>query len=562
MLTSLHIENLAVVKQVELQLGQGFTVLTGETGAGKSMVLDAIHLLMGERGNKDQIRTGEDHTTVCGMFEGLDERTTAELAEIGVSCDEDGALYLQRTLYADGKNKTLLNGRPIPLSLQKEIGVRLVNIHGQHDNYALLSEAKHKQFLDNYADHAQLLADYRACYQAMTQTQKELSACALDERERLRKSEQLKEQIAQIEAAKLTVGEEEALLAKRVRVRNAEKIHRQAQTVYRALYHNERGASATELCKIAMQSMSAIAEFLPNAPDLIARMEACSSELQDIGETVWEVATRDGADSEALLDRIEQRLQLFHKLQRHYGADNAAVLDYCEKAKQELAKMEQSVLRQGELLALLKKQTEQATVAANKLRQSRIAAAKRLSSAIGAELAFLEMGKVRFEVSVSPIEKENPFTPDGCDSVAFLVATNAGEPLRPLVKIASGGELSRIMLALKCVLVGADGIQTMIFDEIDTGISGKVSQKVGFKLKQTAQNAQVLCVTHAAQIASLADCHILVSKTDVEGRTQTTLSAVEGEERVQALAKMMGGAQITPTLLSSAKELMQAKMPS
>ncbi len=559
MLTSLHIENLAVVKEADLQPAEGFTVLTGETGAGKSMVLDAIHLLVGERGKKEQIRTGQTQTTVCGMFEHLSPHTLAELEALGVAPDADGVLYLQRTLYADGKNRVLLNGRPIPLSLQREIGLRLVNIHGQHDNYALLSESKHKDFLDTYADHADLLAAYRADYEALTATRRALATCARDEREKLRRTEQLKEQIAEIEAAKLKEDEEEALLAKRTRLRNAEKIQKQTTTVYRALYRNERGASAYELSRIAMKSLSALAEYLPDTPDLLARLEVCASELQDVAETVHDALQGESEHPERLLDQIEGRLALLHKLQRKYGADNAQVIAFCEKAKEELAEMEQSEARCAELTALLEKQIASATASASALHQSRLDAATRLGAAICAELAFLEMAKVRFEVAVEPIAGEDPFTADGCDKIAFLVATNTGEPLRPLVKIASGGELSRIMLALKCVLQGADGVQTMIFDEIDTGISGKISQKVGWKLKQTAQGAQVLCVTHAAQIAALADRHILVSKADVDGRTETSLTTLFGQTRVRALASMMGGAEITETLLSSARELMEAK---
>ncbi len=562
MLTSLCIENLAIVKHVTFSPDPRFTVLTGETGAGKSMILDAIHLLSGEGGRnaKQLVRTGEDTATVSAMLEDLRPATLSELETLGIAPDQDGVLYLQRTLSKDGRSRALCNGRPIPLSLLKEVGLRLWNIHGQHDSYALLNPAKHKTFLDHYGGHETLLSQYRACYQQMTATQKELAQCDRDEREKLRQSESLKEQIAEIDRAKLRPGEEEALLAKRIKVRNAEKIAKQSRTVYRALFQNERGASACSLIRLAEQSLEQLQDFLPKGNDYLERLESCCSELEDIAECVRDLNEGE-EDPQGLLDRIEGRLELFRKLQRKYGADNEAVLAYREEAAARLQAIDENEQRKELLTKRLKTEREAAEKAGKALTDARKTAAEQLSRAIMAELAFLEMGKVTFCVFVEPYPEENAFTPDGCDHVEFLVATNTGESCKPMAQIASGGELSRIMLALKCVLADADGIETMIFDEIDTGISGKISQKVGFKLKQTALSSQVICVTHAAQIAALGDTHLHVWKADQNGRTETSVKPLSEEERIGALAAMMGGANITETLLSSARELRATPLP-
>ncbi len=556
MLTSLHIENLAVVKQADLSLSDGFTVLTGETGAGKSMILDAIHLLLGERADKDQVRTGATKALVGGMFEHLSKETTAELASLGVEADADGVLYLQRTVDADGKSKTLLNGRPIPQSLQKEIGVRLINIHGQHDSYALLSPARHKDFLDRYAANAELLLAYRDCYTAYTDLCRQIEDCRCDEREKERKSAMLKAQIEEIDSAKLKDGEEELLLKKRTQIRNAEKMQKQSRTVYRALYQNEKGASAYEFLTIAQKAIAQIAPYLDDAESLNARLAQCQSELMDIAVRVQDAAGENGDDPSLLLDRIESRLELFRILQRKYGATNTDVLNYRDDAKRQLDEMENQEARLEDLTHQKKEIETALRHQAQILHENREKAAKAMSEAVMAELAFLEMGKVRFAVAVNKTEDVQNYTKDGCDQIEFMVATNTAEPLRPLAKIASGGELSRIMLAMKCVLAGADGVPTLIFDEIDTGVSGKTSQKVGKKLRQTAKNAQVLCVTHAAQIASLAKTHIFVSKSDVDGRTETALTYLEGDARVDALAAMMGGATITDSVKKAAKELL------
>ncbi len=556
MLTSLHIENLAVVKRAELSLQNGLTVLTGETGAGKSMILDAIHLLLGERGSKEQIRTGESQAIVEGMFEHLSPSLLCELSELGIEPDADGVLYLQRTLDADGKSKVRLNGRPIPLSLQKEIGVRLINIHGQHDSYALLSPTRHKEFLDNYANSQPLLDAYRAQYRTYTDLCEQIKQCQWDEREKERRTSMLKAQIAEIEHAHLKEGEEELLLQKRTQIRNAEKLQKQSRTVYRALYQNEKGTSAYELIAIAQKSLNQLEPYFDRVGDLTARLEVCQSELMDIAVQVQDACGEEYDDPSALLDRIEGRLELLRVLQRKYGADNTAVLQYLVEAQAQLAEMEHQEERLQELSSQREKVEKELTACAKALHDHRVIYGKQLSDAIMYELSFLEMAKVRFDVSILPIEDLSHYTKDGADQIEFTVATNTAEPLRPLSKIASGGELSRIMLAMKCVLAGADGVPTMIFDEIDTGVSGKTSQKVGLKLRQTAENAQVICVTHAAQIAALADTHIFVTKSDVNGRTETALQYLQGEARIEAIATMMGGAVVTDSMRNAAKELL------
>lgn len=553
MLAVLHIENLAVVKKLDLELSGGFTVLTGETGAGKSMILDAVHLLLGEKVSKDCIRTGENFAYVSAIFSDLDARTVQMLAQLGVAPDEDGNLFLERTLHTDGKAQTRLCGRLIPTSLQKEIGALLINIHGQHDSYALLQPQKHLGFLDAYAKVDDVLQTYQGAYDALKKTKFELERLRRISSEKSDRAEMLRFRIAEIDAAKLKVGEEALLDATCRKIQNSEKIRRQAHTVYAALAVNEKGASVCDLLEIAQQALKQMIPSFPKAQMYSEKLESYRCELLDIAETVHGSADSGFENPEQLLDKIENRLAFLQRLERKYGATVEAVLEAREQAKAELQKMENADSEIERLEEQLQAQTEVARHAADCLRTLRTEAARQLSKRVMEELAFLDMGKVRFSVEIQPLE----FTPNGTEQVEFLIATNPGEPLRPLAKIASGGELSRIMLALKSVLAGSDAVQTLIFDEIDAGISGKTSQKVGLKLRHTAQNGiQVLCVTHAAQIAALAHTHFLIEKREQDGRSETTVRALEKEGRVSELARIMGGMNLTKTLKDSARELL------
>ena len=554
MLVSLHIENIAVIREIDLEFDRGFTVLTGETGAGKSIIIDAIHLILGGKPSRELIRNGEDHAMVSAVFASISPENQKQLEMLGIRPDEEGLLMVQRTIYADGRAQTRLNGRMISVSLQREAMGFLLNIHGQHENQNLLRPQSHIAYLDRYADDMTELQAYRICYEKMQQIREQLLSMSRDEREKNRLLEQLKFQIADIDAARLKSGEEEMLEAERKRVKNIEKISKHSKTVYRALYRNEKGISACDLISRAASSLQQLSDIMPDAEVLAEKLECYSSELEDIAQRTMQAAGSDIEDPVAALDRIETRLDAITKMERKYGATVADVLAFRTRAAAELEELEHADERIEDLKNEYRAARSAAEEAAAILHAKRADAAVELSRRVTEELAFLDMEKVRFYVDISAEE----LTAKGGDAVSFLIATNAGEAMKPLDRIASGGELSRLMLAIKSVLADRESTETLIFDEVDTGISGRTSQRIGIKLKQTSSSAQVLCVTHAAQIAALAHHHYYIAKHEVDGRTETTGKSLNEEERVRELARIMGGMEMTPTLLASARELLQS----
>ncbi len=560
MLTSLHIENIAVIKCADIDFTQGFTVLTGETGAGKSIIIDSINLLLGARGAKELIRTGESSALVSACFTDFSAAVLDELVNLGISPDEDGMLYLQRTLNADGKGQTRLNGRVIPSSLQRDIGRLLMSIHGQHDNQALLVPANHIGILDSFADLENIISDYKISYDSMQAILAEITSLTKNEQEKARLFELLAYQIKDIDAAKLKSGEEELLTAQRKRIQNLEKITKNTNLVYRALYRNEKGASASELIKRAQASLDNLVEEIPEAAAYSSRLEEVICELEDIAESVRACADADVDDPTALLNRIESRLDTISKLQRKYGATVEDILAYREKSMRELQAIEGAEERLDELNKELAKVRAVVMEKASVIHDKRVESAKLLEHRVMEELAFLEMGKVKFEASISSIKEDEPEACNklGVDAVEFLIATNAGDPPKPLAKIASGGELSRIMLALKNVLADKESTGTSIFDEVDVGVSGKTAQKIGILLKNTSASTQVICITHSAQIAALADSHLLITKREKEGRVETSVAALGREQRISEIARIMGGATITDNLMKTAGEMLDA----
>ncbi len=551
MLASLYIENIAVVRRAEIELGGGLTVLTGETGAGKSVIIDSIRLLMGARAQKEQIRRGENSATVAGLFRDLSQDAVRALAEIGIEPDENGELYIQRTVFSDGRGKTLVGGRQITLQLQREIGASLIAIHGQHDNQKLLRPELHIAFLDSYASELALLEEYRTAYRALKETRRELDETNRDEAETARLTEMYQYQINDIDSAKLRLGEDEELERLRVKIKSYEKLARYIHTVYASLCAGDKAPSARDRMGEAVGALERLSEFIPEADSMAERLRSCMLEAEDIGETVFGMLEDGDGDSSARLDRIESRLETISRLKRKYGADVREILDFRDKTKEKLDMLEESGDRAAALRKRLKTETEEAEKIARRLHSARIAAAEKLSAAVTAELAFLEMEKAVFSAEV----KETGLGADGIDSVEFVIATNPGEPLLPLHKIASGGELSRVMLALKCVLEDKEGTGTLIFDEVDTGVSGKTAQKIGIKLHQISESAQVICITHAAQIAALSDHHLLILKRENNGRAETGAKELDEEGRTEELARIMGGEHITEKLLESAREL-------
>ena len=551
MLNALHIENVAVIRRLDLEFSTGFSVLTGETGAGKSIIIDSINLLLGNRTSRELIRTGESYATVSAVFEQLSTAAEKTLEALGFST-EDGMLMLSRTIHRDGKSQTRLNGQVITQTLQKEIARMLLSIHGQSDNQKLLQKSTHRELLDAFARPDALLAEYQSAYEHWKTLGKKLASLTRDEGEKLRMMEMLKFQIADIDALKLKVGEEEALLRERDRLANFEKIQRHAEQVYRMLKGSEKGA-ALDLIARAKQSLRSLGGLVEGADALEERLETVASELYDIAESVLGYLDESDEDPTARIDRIEGRLDGISKLKRKYGNSVEEILAFRDRAATQLEETEYSdQAREALVKEIAKAETSMKTLA-KKLHGVRVSAAEEIRTQVTDALCFLDMPRVQFSVQVAECEPGAW----GADDVEFLISTNPGEPLLPMIRIASGGELSRIMLALRSVLNDRDGAATVIFDEVDTGVSGKTARKVGIKLKEAAKRAQVLCVTHSAQIASLADTHYRISKQEKEGRAETTVKALTSEECVEEIARILGGIEITDVQRTAAREMLE-----
>ncbi len=561
MLSSLHIENMAVIKRADIDFAPGFCVLTGETGAGKSILVDAIGLILGMRPSKDLIRSGENRALVSALFSELDKPLSRLPDTLDIEPDEDGALYLTKTVELDGRGQTKLNGRAIPHAMQKELMGYVINIHGQNDNRILMSSVAQMAYLDSYAGTRELLATYAEVYERMEACRRRIRALSRDEREQARMLELLRYQVADINAAKLKVGEEEALIQRRDQVKNAEKIMKQARLITRALYRNEKSLSAYELIKKAIAAITSVTDYLPKAEEYVEKLTAMTYDLEDIGLTVADILETDYEDPDAELDRIEERLDLIAKLERKYGSDIAAILAFREHAAKELVELENVDSRLADEKHELLGYVKEATNLAAKLTAARKTAAEALEKGVIDELAYLDMPKVRFHVEIRPSKDHDGkamLNRNGADDVEFLLSTNLGEPLKPLAKIASGGELSRIILALKGVNAADSEGETLIFDEIDTGVSGKTSQKIGIRLRKLAEHNQVICVTHSAQIAAEAHAQYLIRKREHEGRVETDVTLLDREGRIRELARIMGGVNITDKLLSSAAEMLDS----
>lgn len=550
MLRSLHIENVAVIRRVDLDFSKGFSVLTGETGAGKSMIIDSINLLLGNRVSREIIRSGESHATVSAVFEELSPSVCATLSEMGFSC-EDGTLMLQRTLYADGKSKTRIDGQTVTQGVQREIARMLVSIHGQSDSQKLLQKSTHADLLDAFAHPDIELSAYREVYHALKDVRKRISAAEVGDAEKLRLREMLQFQISDIDALKLKNGEEETLTRERDRLCNQERINRQSDLAYRALRGGEK-TSAYSLVTRAESALRSLGGVIEDADGLCQRLSSVASELVDIADTVVGFLD-DDSDPTARIDRIEERLEGISKLKRKYGGSIVEILAFRDRAQERLDELSFSEERLTELQRESDRLTREATRLAGELTEKRRTAAQAITREVTDALAFLDMPRVRFEIGISPTDLGE----NGADDIEFLIATNAGEPLQPMTRIASGGELSRIMLALRSVLNDRDGAATVIFDEIDTGVSGKTSRKIGIKLHESATATQVLCVTHSAQIASLADTHYLITKHERDGRAETEVSALSKAERVEEIARILGGIEITDVQRSAAKEMIE-----
>ena len=551
MLRSLHIENVAVIRRLDLDLENGFSVLTGETGAGKSIIIDSINLLLGNRVSREIIRTGEEGAAVSAVFEELSPKVCRTLSDMGFEI-EDGSLMLRRSISRDGRSKTLLNGQVITQAMQRDVARMLVSIHGQSDSQKLLQKSAHGELLDAYANVETEKEAYRVLYREWRGVQKKLESAARDEGEKLRLIEMLKFQISDIDSMKLKEGEEEQLIKERDRLLNLERINRQVDQTYRCLRGGEKGG-ALDLIARAQNALRSLDGIVDGVGDLMERLESSYSEILDVAETVIAFGDDDREDPTARIDRIEARLEGISKLKRKYGSTVGEILAFRNRAAEELEETELS----DEACLRLKQEAEalekRAKAAAAELSARRKSAAKEVTSLVTESLIFLDMPKVRFDIRIDPA----PLGESGGDDIEFLIATNPGEPLLPMIRIASGGELSRIMLALRSVINDRDGAATVIFDEVDTGGSGKTARKVGIKLMETASRAQVLCVTHSAQIASLAHHHYLISKSERDGRAETGVSLLSGDACVEEIARILGGINITDLQRDAARQMLE-----
>lgn len=553
MLSVLHIENIAVIESADIVFGGGFNALTGETGAGKSIVVDAMGAVTGERASRDLIRTGAKSALVTGAFTQV--KALPWFAENGTGPDENGELLLQREILPDGKNLCRVNGRPVTVAQLKALGRQLLNVHGQHDGQQLLDESCHLEYLDRFGDTAVPLADYRAAYGRLAELDERMRALRMDESEKARKVDTLQYQIGELERAELTAGEEEELQARRDLLRNAADLAEAAEAAHFALSGDEDSAGAAALLMEAEQALERMAGVSGELDALRTQLSECRCLAQDAAETARDI--RGSFDFEpGELDELEGRLDLLYRLKKKYGATVEDMLDYLERCRKELDEIQfadDTLLRlEGERAKALKEARKRAET----LSQARKAAGEALQTRIQSELAQLDMPKVRFQVAFAPVEGETGLNGEGMDTVRFLMSANVGEDLKPIQKIASGGELARIMLALKNVLAENDDVATLVFDEVDTGVSGRAAQKVAQKLAQVARHKQVLCVTHLPQIAAMADVHFSVEKGEKAGRTYTAVEALDRGRRQAELARLTSGDQVTQASLDSAGELL------
>lgn len=547
MLERLHVENLAVIESVDLDLSAGFSVLTGETGAGKSVLIHSLNMLLGERVGKDLVRSGCSKAVVSGIFTDLPAVTVSLLKEQGFDAEDE--VLIQRELTEDGRSSVRINGRPATVSMLRSFGGQLVNIHGQHDNRALLDPATHVRYLDAFAKNDAQRSAYREIFSSLKDVLKRISQVDSDEQTRMQRMDLLSYQVNEIDAADLKVGEEEELSRRRTVLANAEKIESALTSVYASV---SADGGARDRISEAKYDLEAVSNYDSVLAELSNRLASLSDELDDISAEL-----RDFLDGQSFdpteLNSVEERLDLIYRLKRKYGADEEEILAFRDRAASELETLTSSAEILEQLHAEKKRLFGELKIAAAALTESRRKAGKTLEKSLTEQLAFLDMQNTGFCVQIQP---SKDFTPTGADIVEFLLSANLGESLRPLSKIASGGELSRMMLAMKAVLSLDEDASTLIFDEIDTGVSGKAAEKIAMKLKELSCGKQVLVVTHLAQIAAYGDSHYLIAKAVSDSRTRTSVTPLSIDGRVNELARIMGGISPTDATLAAARDLL------
>lgn len=557
MLTDLKIENVAVIKKADIFFENGLNILTGETGAGKSIVIDSINAVLGERTSKELVRDGEKSAKVTAFFEDISQNVKNVLDELDVEQEDDGTLLISRTVTSDGRSSCKVNGQPVTATMLKRIGRELITICGQHDSQKLLQSESHLGYIDALANCGGLLEEYRVLYKKMQSLKKELSALDTDEADKKNRLDFLQYQINELESADITVGEIENLKAQKAKIQNREMILNSLYACHSLLAGDENTAGLAQnlyaLSSFLAQLSDYHSEFLPYAQsvtDFKYEMDECLSDIS---------ARIDGADeSDASIDAIESRLDILYRLSKKYGNTEEEMLSHLEKARDEYDSIAFSGERKAELEEKLSSCEKEVFDLGCLISDHRKAAALRFEAQVSSELSFLDMPYARFSVFFKDRE---PYE-NGLDEVEFLFSANAGQEEKPLSKIASGGELSRVMLAVRCVLTGNTDEGTMIFDEIDTGVSGRAAHKIAAKLREVSLGKQVICVTHLAQIAAFADNHLLIEKQTDDEQTVTKVKKLEGENRIRELARIIGGDVITPSTMKSAQELIDFSLTS
>ena len=549
MLSLLHIENIAVISQADITFDQGFNVLTGETGAGKSIVIDSIGAIMGERTSRDLIRTGAKSARVSALFRDLPALPWFE--EQGMGPDENGELLIERSIQADGKNACRVNGRPLLVTQLRELGQQLVNVHGQHDGQQLLDEECHLGYLDSFGGTQDVLEAFSTAYAQVRELRRERDKLQMDDGEKARRMDTLTYQIEELEKAELREGEDEELSQRREVLRNAERLTDAVDGAWQALTGGEDGEGAVSLLMEAGNRLAQGGRYSEGLRELSEKAEQLRCDADDLAELVRDLrGTLDFYPGE--LDEIEERLD---RLKKKYGGTVAEMLAYLDRCREELDAIQFSEDRINRLDKELEKALARAVKAGGELSARRHKAAQELAKRIQSELTQLDMPKVRFQVEFAPKDAPDGMDATGMDTVRFLMSANLGEALKPINRIASGGELSRIMLALKNVLAETEQVSTLIFDEVDTGVSGRAAVKVARKLFEVSKGRQVLCVTHLPQIAAMGDVHFSVEKGEADGRTFTRVERLDRPRRREELARLSGG-QATAVMLEGAEELL------
>ena len=557
MLRILRIENIAVAREVELELGRGFSVLTGETGAGKSILIDGLTLVLGGRISKDMIRPGEKNASVTAIFSGV-ENILPVLDDLGIHPDGEGEITVRRVFSEDGKSSTKINGKNASVSDLRELSSLLININGQNDTHTALDQSTHIELLDEYSvldrsAYSELYIEYLDAVRELKEIKESL-------RDRSMMTDILKYQIKEIDAAKLSNPDEEEKLEKlRIKLKDIEKISKYTGIVVRALSQSEKGVTAAYMLEKAQAALEQLGGVMENAQELAEKLESMRYEIIDIAEQTSDLIDSDMQNPEEKLDHVEKRLSLISRLEKKYGADISEILSFREEAAQKLDALESGDLAVREAETALAKAYEAALAEAKRLSGIRSENAKILSDQVGVSLKYLDMPKARFEVKVSrdySSDGKEILNPNGCDSVCFMFTANPGYPMKELSKVASGGELSRTVLAIKCALAGKHGVDTVIFDEIDTGVSGATSQKIGMKLRELSKHIQVICVTHSPQVASLADAHFFIHKSEKDGKAESFVRLLTDEERISEIARIIGGVTVTDKQIQAAREML------